>query len=151
MRYETLHQWNERSKEQLSTLHGDLRLVMDDALRLSDVPFQLVQGARTIDQQREYFAAGKSKVNPDAYTSTAELFAAAKHVVGDGVPLARAVDIIIDVSERGYDIKHLAYVAGVVLACGRIRGVRMRWGGNFDRDAELLEQKFIDGPHFELD
>ena len=118
---------------------------------MSDVPFQLVQGARTIEQQRAYFAAGKSKVNPDAYALPSALYAAAKHVTGPGMPLSRAVDIIIDLPKLGYDVKHLSYVAGVVLTCARMRGISVRWGANFDKDKELFEQSFVDAPHFELD
>lgn len=150
MSYDSGHKWNARSLEQKATLHTDLRVVIEDALRISDVPFQLVQGARTIDQQREYFKAGKSKINPDAYADKDALYAAAKHVVGPGAPFARAVDIVIE-GPKPYDMSHLCYVAGVVLTCARIRGIKVRWGGNFDRDKEILEQSFIDGPHFELD
>lgn len=149
--FESGHKWNERSQTQLATLVPDLRVVMTDALRMSDVPFQLVQGGRTIEQQREYFKAGKSKVNPDAYANAADLYAAAKHVTGPGAPLARAVDIIIDLKDKGYDVKHLAYVAGMMMAAARQRGIKVRWGANFDRDKELFEQAFIDAPHFEID
>lgn len=149
--FESGHKWNDRSLLQLGTLVPDLRVVMTDALRMSDVPFQLVQGGRTIEQQREYFRAGKSKVSPDAYATPADLYAAAKHVVGPGAPLSRAVDIIIDLPEKGYDVKHLAYVAGMVMAAARQRGIKVRWGANFDRDKELFEQAFVDAPHFEID
>ncbi len=151
MSYTSGHKWDARSMEQLATIATDLRVVLSDALRLSDVPFQIVQGARTIDKQREYFKAGKSKVNPDAYASGAALYAAAKHVVGPGAPLSRAADIIIDLPGLEYDTKHLSYVAGVVMACARQRGIAIRWGANFDRDKELFEQSFVDAPHFEVD
>lgn len=147
--YDSGNTWNARSNAQALTLHRDLRLVMGDALRMSDVPFQLVQGGRTVEQQRAYFAAGKSKVNPDAYALPSDLYAAAKHVTGPGMPLSRAVDIIID-GPKPYDMSHLCYVAGVVLTCARMRGIRVRWGANWDSDGELFEQKFIDAPHFEL-
>lgn len=143
--------WNTRSSAQLNTLVSELRLVMNDALRYSEVPFQLVQGARTIEQQREYFQAGRSKIDPDKYADRKALYLAAKHVVGPEQPLARAVDIIIDLPGKTYDVNHLCYVAGVVMSTARMRGVRLRWGGNFDRDKEILEQAFRDLPHFEID
>ena len=146
-----MHQWNERSVQQRDTLMGSLRLLMDDALRISDVPFQLVQGARTIEEQQRYFNDGKSKINPRDYPDRTKLYAAAKHVTGPGMPLSRAVDIIIDVKGKEYDKAHMCYVAGVVLAIARIRSIPVRWGGDWDRDGELLsDQKLIDMPHFEL-
>lgn len=149
--FQSTHKWDARSLAQLETLVPNLRVIMTDALRLSDVPFQLVQGARTIEQQREYFRAGKSKINPDAYPDKAAFYRAAKHVVGPGEPLARAVDIIIAPPAQKYDVNHLCHVAGVVMTVARIHEVRLRWGGNFNRDAQILEQDFDDLPHFEID
>lgn len=151
MMFQGSNTWNERSKQQRATLVASLRLLMDDALRLSQVPFQLVQGARSIEQQQAYFDAGKSKINPKAYADRNKLYADAKHVTGPGMPLARAVDIVIDVKGKPYDTAHLCYVAGVVMCVARMRGMTIRWGGNFDRDGEILEQSFDDLPHFEVD
>ena len=148
-----MHQWNERSVQQRDTLMGSLRLLMDDALRVSDVPFQLVQGARTIEEQQRLFDGPpkRSNVNPRDYPTREKLYAAAKHVIGPGMPLSRAVDIIIDVKGKEYDKAHMCYVAGVVLAIAALRGIPVRWGGDWDRDGELLsDQKLIDMPHFEL-
>lgn len=146
-----MKQWDARSLKQRDTLIGSLRLLMDDALRVSDVPFQLVQGARTVEEQQRYFNEGKSKVNPKAYPDRDKLYAAAKHVTGPGMPLSRAVDIIIDVKGKEYDKAHMCYVAGVMLAIARLRSIPVRWGGNFDRDGQILEQDFDDLPHFELE
>lgn len=146
-----MHQWNERSVQQRDTLMGSLRLLMDDALRVSDVPFQIVQGARTIEEQQRYFNDGKSKVNPKAYPDRTKLYAAAKHVTGPGMPLSRAVDIIIDVKGKEYDKANMCYVAGVVMAIAALRGIPVRWGGNWSRDEVILyDQSFDDMPHFEL-
>ena len=65
--------------------------------------------------------------------------------------LARAVDIVVDVKGKAYDQAHLCYIAGIVLAIARLRGIPVRWGGNFNRDGQILEQSFDDLPHFELD
>lgn len=150
--YNSGHKWDARSLAQKLTLTVDLRTVMEDALRMSDVPFQLVQGARTIEQQRAYFQAGKSKIDPDApqYRDRAALYRDAKHVVGPGAGLARAVDIIIQ-GPNPYDVPHLCHVAGVVMTAARVRGIKIRWGGNFNRDAQILEQAFDDLPHFEVE
>lgn len=150
--YNSGHTWNDRSKVQLLTLSVPLREVMDDARRLSDVPFQLVQGARTIEQQQEYYNAKKSKINPSdpKYLDRNNLYRDAKHIVGPGCALSRAVDIIFDGS-KPYDVSHLTYIAGVIMTVGRTRGIKLRWGGNWDQDKEIItDQDFDDLPHFEL-
>ena len=151
MTYDSENKWGERSLRVLAELEPDLRVIMGDALRMCEIDFGLVDGARTIEEQRQYFKEGKSKVNPDAYATPAELYKAAKHIVGPGMPKSRAVDIVIGVPGKAYDISHLCYVAGIIMACARVRGITIRWGGNFDRDNEILEQPFVDSVHFEID
>ena len=113
------YKWDDRSAAQLATLHPTLRMVMEDAVQLSDVPFQLVEGARSIARQTELFQAGKSKINPAAYPNYADLYKAAKHIVGPGEPLSRAVDIICATPDKKYDYNHLCFIAGSVMAAVR--------------------------------
>ena len=44
----------------------------------------------------------------------------------------------------------LAYIAGAAIAIGKQEGVEIRWGGDWDRDAELGDQVFDDFFHIEL-
>lgn len=145
--------FSDKSRAELDTVHPDLVSVVIKARSMSRVAFEVSQGARTIAQQREYFAKGASKVNPDAYASKDALYKAAKHVVGPGAPLSRAVDVFVAGQEGGaYDKGALCYIAGVMDAAASILGVGIRWGGDFDSDGKLLEAgTFHDLPHFELD
>ena len=142
-----------KSLGELATVDALLRRVVIRARSWSRVPFEVSQGARTIEQQRQYFKEGKSKVNPDAYVSKEALYAAAKHVTGPGAPLSRAVDVFVPGQEGGaYDKHALCYLAGVMEASARSMDIKIRWGGDFDRDGVLLEKgSFHDLPHFELD
>lgn len=146
--------WNTRSQKVLGELHSSLLAVVQEAKKYSDVDFQLVDGARTVAEQRDLFKKGSSKVNPDAYNPK-ELAKAAKHVVNEVEPLARAVDIVVSVPGKGslgYDRSHLCYIAGVVMSQAKCMGIKMRWGGNWDRDGEIItDQTFQDLVHFELD
>lgn len=141
-----------KSTAELATVHPDLVRVVRQARAWSKVAFEVSQGARTIEQQREFFRAGKSKVNPDAYATPAALYAAAKHVVGPGAPLSRAVDVFTPGQPGGaFDRHALCYVAGVMRAAAESLGIAIRWGGDFDRDGLVLEPKtFHDLPHFEI-
>ena len=49
------------------------------------------------------------------------------------------------------DIKRFTYLAGIVVGIAHSMDIPIRWGGNWDRDNEILsDQKFDDCPHFEL-
>ena len=146
--------FSDKSRAELDTVHPDLVSVVIKARSMSRVAFEVSQGARTIAQQREYFNAvpQRSKVNPDAYPNPDALYKAAKHVVGPGCPLSRAVDVFVPGQPGGsYDKHALAYLSGVMDAAASILGVGIRWGGDFDSDGKLLEAgTFHDLPHFEL-
>ena len=58
-----------RSREQLNTCHQDLVRIMELAIKITNVDFGIHQGARTIEQQQEYYNNGKSKINPKKYES----------------------------------------------------------------------------------
>lgn len=138
------------SLERLKTLDPRLAIILTNAKDRTPFEWRIVQTDRTIEQQREYFKAGRSKVNPDKYADPAELYKAAKHIVGPGMPLSRAVDVAL-VGKDPYHIPTLCYLAGVVRSISIGVGTPVRWGGDFDQDGLLLETgTFQDLPHFEL-
>lgn len=141
-----------KSMAELAGTDPALVKVVVRARSWSRVAFEVSQGPRTIEQQREYFAKGASKVNPDAYATPEALYRAAKHVVGPGAPLSRAVDLFVQGQPDGaYDKNALSYIAGVMESAAQSLGVVIRWGGDFDGDGILLEKgTFHDLPHFEL-
>lgn len=142
------------SLDEIGTLVPELAKVLLRARAWSKVPFEVSKGggARTIDKQREHFIAGRSKVNPDAYATKEALYAAAKHVVGPGCPLSRAVDLFVPGQPAGaYDKNALCYLAGIMQAAAASLGIEIRWGGDWDKDGLLMEAgSFQDLPHFEL-
>ena len=48
------------------------------------------------------------------------------------------------------DLHRFCYMAGIVLGVASQLGVRIRWGGDWDMDTELKDNKFNDLGHFEL-
>lgn len=145
-------QFSQASEDLLRGLDPRLVQVMRKALERTPFDWRIVQTQRSIEQQRAYFAAGTSRINPDAYIGDLpRLYRDAKHVVGPGQLLARAVDVCL-VGKDPYHIPSLCYLAGVVRCCAIELGVPVRWGGDFDRDGLLLEPgTFHDLPHFEID
>ena len=156
--------YGKRSIEVKEQAHIDLQKVLDLMIVRSNVDVGLHQSSRTVDEQREYFNEGKSRINPDAYSSLEELCEKAKHITIPNHPKygkARAVDLHIAEKYKGksltWDMIHLSYVAGVMISCakelyekGEITHL-VRWGGDWNSNGVLLlDQKLKDGPHFEL-
>lgn len=48
------------------------------------------------------------------------------------------------------DIGRFRYFAGWMMATAAAKGIRLRWGGDWDRDTDLKDQTFNDLVHFEL-
>jgi peptidoglycan L-alanyl-D-glutamate endopeptidase CwlK len=141
-----MNHFSKISLARLATCHIDLRQIMEHAIDLSAVDFGVAEGHRTIADQQRYFATGKSKVNGITVKS--------KH---NELP-ALAVDIYAYVNGKAdYSIHHLTYLAGIIHAVAVMLYMNnqtthlVRWGGNWDRDGEIItDQAFDDLVHFEL-
>ncbi len=134
------------SKARLETCHPDIQLVMNESLNVCPVDFGIAEGNRAVEKQQQYFREGKSRI--DGITKKG------KH---NFLP-SEAVDVYAYYNGKAqWDINHLCLIAGVVLSTaerlfaeGKISH-RFRWGGNWDMDGViLLDQKFDDGPHYEI-
>ena len=53
--------FSERSKQHLAEIHDDLYEVVFLARLLSEVPFEITDGLRTIEEQRHYYETGRSQ------------------------------------------------------------------------------------------
>jgi len=143
------------SNERKNTCEYDIRKVLDMAISVSDVDFGIGQGGRTYNQQLDYFIHNKSKLDPRIPSDLKR----AKHVISPERPLSEAVDIYAWVNGKiSYDTAHVIYIAGIIKACSAVLyelGVisrQIRWGGNWDRDGEVVtDQDFDDLVHFELE
>lgn len=144
--------FSQASEDRLRSLDPRLVEVLREAIKVTPFDWGITQTSRTIEQQREYFKAGNSRVNPDAYIGDLPgLYKAAKHITGPGMPLSRAVDVFI-AGKEPYHVPSLCYLAGVIRTIAEQKGIPVRWGGDFDRDGLLLEVgTFHDLPHFEID
>ena len=87
------------------------------------------------DRQNELFDQGKTKV----------LYPDGRH---NSYP-SRAVDVTpypVDWEDR----ERQTLFAGFVLGVANQMGIKLRWGGDWDMDMEVQDNKFYDFPHFEL-
>ena len=114
--------FSKRSQQHLAEIHIDLYEVVFLARLLSDVPFEITDGLRTIEEQRDYFNNGFSKTMRS------------KHL--DGL----AVDVVpIPVT---WEPEAFYPIAEAMKQAADILDIPIVWGGDW--------RTFKDYPHFEL-
>lgn len=138
--------FSKRSKENLREAHPYLRKIAHSVIPHYD--FAVIEGARGKKEQNRRFEEGSTQVR----------FPNSKHNVGEGA--GREVSHAIDVAPYPIDWKdsrRFVYLAGMFhLAFSRLKkdegwDYDLRWGGNWDADIHLDDNKFDDLGHFELD
>ena len=148
-----------RSQKNRNQCHSDLQLVIDEAAKVSQVDFTIIEGARDVERQQMLFDTDKSKVNPKKYTPEV-LITKGKHIVNKFRSVSHAFDFIVCVPGRkdlAYDLTHIMYLVGVFTSVGerlyqegKIKH-RIRSGANWDMDGTLkYDQTFFDSPHIEM-
>lgn len=127
------------SEEKLIGVHPDLVRVVRRAIEITEIDFKVGEGVRTIERQRKLVAEGKSKTLNS------------RHIPGrDG--LGKAVDLWAMPDGRvSWEQRHYVEMAKHVLTAAQELGIAIRWGGDWDQDGDWRDERFFDGPHFELD
>lgn len=144
------------SKRSLSKLEGvkpELVNVVQRAITVSNIDFGVVQGLRTIEQQRELVAKGASQTMKS------------KHLTGDAVDLMAYIG-----GKPSWELSVYDDIADAMKIAAQEEGVALRWGAAWhipdirDWDGTMQDamdqyisirraegrRPFIDGPHFEL-
>jgi|TARA_R100001530_G_C4283855_1_gene146290 peptidoglycan L-alanyl-D-glutamate endopeptidase CwlK len=122
-----------RSKKRLATCDDRLQDLFKEVVKHFDC--SVIQGHRGKADQNKAFDEGRSKLRyPDGNHNASP---------------SKAVDVApypIDWSDR--DRFH--YFGGFVLGIASQMGLKIRWGGDWDRDTQVKDNKFDDLPHFEI-
>ena len=121
------------SKERLLTCHEDLQKVFNEVIKYVDC--SVLEGHRSEDRQNKLFEEGKTKVK----------YPKGRH---NSYP-SRAVDVTpypVDWDDR----ERQTLFAGFVIGIARSMDIRLRWGGDWDMDFQVMDNRFDDFPHFEL-
>jgi peptidoglycan L-alanyl-D-glutamate endopeptidase CwlK len=124
-------QLSQRSLARLIGVHPDLVEIVKLAIQRTAVDFTVVEGVRTLAQQREYVTKGASQTMNSYHLPQADGLG---HAV-DLAPLMRG-------AIPWNDWEAFADLAGVVKACAAELGVPVEWGGDW--------KSFKDGPHFQI-
>jgi peptidoglycan L-alanyl-D-glutamate endopeptidase CwlK len=125
--------FSKSSRERLATCDERLQRIAFAMIEWFD--FTVICGHRDQKTQDQVFRDGFSKVKwPDG-----------EH---NEMP-SRAIDAVpypIDWK----DIERMALFAGAFIATGRLMGITIRWGGDWDRDTKVQDNEFDDRVHFEI-
>jgi len=122
-----------KSKSRLETCHPDLQSLFNEVIKHIDC--SILEGHRSKERQNQFYAEGKSKIKwPNG-----------KHNTNPSL----AIDVVpypIDWTDR--DRFH--FFAGLVKGIASQMKITIRWGGDWDNDADFKDNNFDDFPHFEL-
>ena len=125
--------FGKKSKKNLSTCHEDLQKVFNEVIKYVDC--SVLEGHRSEERQEQLFSEGKTKVH----------YPKGRH---NSKP-SRAVDVVpypIDWNDR----ERFHLFSGFVIGLARGMGITLRWGGDWNMNFEVDDNKFDDFPHFEL-
>jgi peptidoglycan L-alanyl-D-glutamate endopeptidase CwlK len=125
--------FGKKSKERLSTCDKRLQDLFNEVIKHVDC--SVLEGHRDEERQNKLYIERKTKVK----------FPNGRH---NSSP-SRAVDVTpypVDWEDR----ERQTLFAGFVIGTARAMGLNVRWGGDWDQDFEVQDNKFDDFPHFEL-
>ena len=122
-----------KSRERLSTCESNLQKVFNEVIKHVDC--SVLEGHREKDRQNKLFEEGKTKVK----------YPNGRH--------NRQPSSAVDVTPYPVDWKdreRQTLFAGFVIGVASQMGINLRWGGDWDQDFQVIDNRFDDFPHFEL-
>ena len=125
--------FGKKSRERLATCDERLQEVFNEVIKYWDC--SVLEGHRNEERQNKLFKEGKTKVT----------YPKGRHNASP----SRAVDVVpypVDWEAR----ERFHFFSGFVLGMARRMGVVLRWGGDWNMNFEVDDNKFDDFPHFEL-
>ena len=125
--------FGKKSKEQLATCDKRLIRVFNEVIKTVDC--SVLEGHRSEDRQDALYKEGKTKVK----------YPHGRH---NELP-SRAADVVPYPVDWG-DRERFHLFAGYVLGTAKQMGINLRWGGDWNINWFVDDNKFDDFPHFEL-
>jgi peptidoglycan L-alanyl-D-glutamate endopeptidase CwlK len=124
------------SKNRLATCHPDLQRLFNAVIE--EVDCSIIEGHREEERQNRFFLEGRSRVkwpNGKHNKVPSEAVDAGQYIPGKGI---------------SWDRNQCCYFAGMVKGKALELGIKIRWGGDWDNDNDINDQRFNDLVHFEL-
>ena len=125
--------FGKKSKERLATCDEKLQKIFNEVIKYVDC--SVLEGSRNEERQNKLFEEGKTKVK----------FPKGRH---NRYP-SKAVDVTpypVDWKDR----ERQTLFAGFVIGVASQMGIKLRWGGDWNQDFQVNDNKFDDFPHFEV-
>ena len=127
--------FGKRSKKNLKSCDLRLQRIFNEVIKHVDC--SVIEGHRDEKRQNKLYAEGKTQVKypngrHNAYPSLAI----------DCVPYP------IDWEDRERFTLFAGFVKGLAMG---MYGIKLRWGGDWDNDFEVQDNRFDDFPHFEIE
>ncbi len=123
--------FSERSSRELYSCDGLLIMLFETVVRRYDCT--VLEGSRTPERQRYLLDIGRSRTLNSKHLHTP----------------SRAVDVA-PYPVQWKRVEPWYHFAGYVTAKAEEMGIRVRWGGDWDSDLDLLDQDFNDLAHWEI-
>ena len=129
--------FGKNSRERLATCDERLQDVFNEVIKYVDC--SVLEGIRTKEKQDRMYAEGKSKFK----------YPGSNHNVTIEGGKSSAVDVT-PYPVNWKDRERQTLFAGFVIGVAKGMGIKLRWGGDWDMDFEVNDNKFDDFPHFEI-
>lgn len=124
-----MYKFGKRSRERLIGVDPRLVKVLNELIKIMDVT--IIEGVRSKERQEQLLAQGKTKTK---YS---------KHITGKAVDLAP-----YPINWEDREMFH--YMGGMLRGIGQSMGLKIRWGGDWDSDGDINDNKFDDLVHVEI-
>jgi hypothetical protein len=125
--------YSKKSKERLSSCDKRLQDVFNEVIKYVDC--SILEGHRSKERQNKLYDENRTKVKyPNGRHNSSP---------------SKAVDVTpypVDWKDR----ERQTLFAGFVLGIARGMDIRLRWGGDWDMDFQVMDNRFDDFPHFEV-
>ena len=125
--------YGRKSRERLNTCDSKLQKVFNEVIKHVDC--SVLEGHRSKDRQNKLYEEEKTKVK----------YPHGRH--------NRQPSSAVDVTPYPVDWKdreRQTLFAGFVIGVASQMGINSRWGGDWDQDFQVVDNRFDDFPHFEL-
>ena len=134
--------FSQTSMDRLRSCDPALEMLFVQVVR--DFDCTIVCGHRTAREQQELYALGRTKPGR-IVTYKDGVNDLSKHNFYPSL----AVDVVPHPVQWS-NTNRMYHFAGVVIQTARAMGIRIRWGGDWNRDTQTDDERFVDLPHFEL-
>ena len=125
--------YSKKSKARLSSCDKRRQDVFHEVIKYVDC--SILEGHRSKERQNKLYDEGRTKVKyPNGRHNSSP---------------SKAVDVT-PYPVNWEDRERQTLFAGFVLGIARGMGIRLRWGGDWDMDFQVMDNRFDDFPHFEV-